>query len=234
MSKKKESYKKKPTFEESFDLINQEIRKRTNKWSLSSLNWMDFDDVSQIIRLHIYEKWHLYDASKPLGPWLNRIISNQIKNLIRNHYGNFTRPCLKCEAQEGESGCKIYGEQCSGCPLYRKWEKGKKSAYDIKMPLSLEDHSFEINSIKINDGHGVEANIKKLNVKLKEILKPNEWIVYETIYIKNLSEEEAARQLGLKSNERNRKPGYKQIQNIKKSIIKKVKENIEKGDIEIL
>ena len=85
MSKKKESYKKKPTFEESFDLINQEIRKRTNKWSLSSLNWMDFDDVSQIIRLHIYEKWHLYDASKPLGPWLNRIISNQIKNLIRNH-----------------------------------------------------------------------------------------------------------------------------------------------------
>lgn len=234
MSKKKESYKKKPTFEESFDLINQEIRKRTNKWSLSSLNWMDFDDVSQIIRLHIYEKWHLYDASKPLGPWLNRIISNQIKNLIRNHYGNFTRPCLKCEAQEGESGCKIYGEQCSGCPLYRKWEKGKKSAYDIKMPLSLEDHSFEINSIKINDGYGVEANIKKLNVKLKEILKPNEWIVYETIYIKNLSEEEAAHQLGLKSNERNRKPGYKQIQNIKKSIIKKVKENIEKGDIEIL
>ena len=49
-----------------------------------------------------------------------------------------------------------------------------------------------------------------------------------------MSEEEAARQLGLKSNERNRKPGYKQIQNIKKSIIKKVKENIEKGDIEIL
>ena len=212
MNKKKGSYKKKPTFEESFDFINQEIRKRTNKWSLSSLNWMDFDDVSQIIRLHIYEKWHLYDVNKPLGPWLNRIISNQIKNLIRNNYGNFTRPCLKCEAQE----------------------KGKKSAYDIKMPLSLEDHSFEVNSIKLSDGSSLESNIKKLNTKLKKVLKPNEWIVYETIYIKNLSEEEAAAELGLKSNEKNRKPGYKQIQNIKKSIIKKVKENMEKGEIEIL
>ncbi len=234
MNKKKGSYKKKPTFEESFDFINQEIRKRTNKWNLSSLNWMDFDDVSQIIRLHIYEKWHLYDVNKPLGPWLNRIISNQIKNLIRNYYGNFTRPCLKCEAQEGEIGCKIYIEQCSQCPLYGKWAKGKKSAYDIKIPLSLEDHSFEVNSIRLSDGASLEDNIKKLNVKLKEILRPNEWIVYETIYIKNLSEEEAASELGLKSNEKNRKPGYKQIQNIKKSIIKKVKENMEKGEIEIL
>ena len=234
MNKSKKAHKIKPTFEESFDFINQEIRKRTGKWSLSSLNWIDYDDVSQIIRLHIYEKWHLYDVNKPLGPWLNRIISNQIKNLIRNNYGNFTRPCLKCEAQEGEVGCKIYTEQCSQCPLYAKWEKGKKSAYDIKMPLSLEDHSFEVNSIKLSDGSSLESNIKKLNTKLKKVLKPNEWIVYETIYIKNLSEEEAAAELGLKSNEKNRKPGYKQIQNIKKSIIKKVKENMEKGEIEIL
>ena len=79
-------------FEESIDFINQEIKKRRNKWCLTSLNWIDFDDVSQIIRIHIYEKWHLYDKDKPLGPWLNRIISNQIKNLIRNNYGNYSRP----------------------------------------------------------------------------------------------------------------------------------------------
>ena len=234
MRKGKKAHKIKPTFEESFDFINQEIRKRTGKWSLSSLNWIDYDDVSQIIRLHIYEKWHLYDVNKPLGPWLNRIISNQIKNLIRNHYGNFTRPCLKCEAADGEASCKIYKEQCSDCPLYEKWERSKKSAYNIKIPLALEDHSFEVNSIKINDASTLENNIKKLHFKMKEVLRPNEWIVYETLYVENLDEQEAAERLGLKSNERNRKPGYKQIQNIKKSILKKVKENVEKGNIEIL
>ncbi len=234
MKKGKKAHKIKPTFEESFDFINQEIRKRTGKWSLSSLNWIDYDDVSQIIRLHIYEKWHLYDVNKPLGPWLNRIISNQIKNLIRNHYGNFTRPCLKCEAADGEASCKIYKEQCSDCPLYEKWERSKKSAYNIKIPLALEDHSFEVNSIKINDASTLENNIKKLHLKMKEVLRPNEWIVYETLYVENLDEQEAAERLGLKSNERNRKPGYKQIQNIKKSILKKVKENVEKGNIEIL
>ena len=234
MRKGKKAHKIKPTFEESFDFINQEIRKRTGKWSLSSLNWIDYDDVSQIIRLHIYEKWHLYDVNKPLGPWLNRIISNQIKNLIRNHYGNFTRPCLKCEAADGEASCKIYKEQCSDCPLYEKWERSKKSAYNIKIPLALEDHSFEVNSIKINDASTLENNIKKLHLKMKEVLRPNEWIVYETLYVENLDEQEAAERLGLKSNERNRKPGYKQIQNIKKSILKKVKENVEKGNIEIL
>lgn len=234
MSKKKKAYKKKPTFEESFDFINQEILKRKGKWSLSSLNWMDYEDVSQIIRLHIYEKWHLYDVDKPLGPWLNRIISNQIKNLIRNHYGNFARPCLKCEAQEGEAGCKIYTNQCDACPLYDKWERTKKSAHDIKLPLALEDHSFEIGMIKQNDSSNLQNNIKKLHLKMKEVLKPNEWIVYQTLYVENLDEEEAAEQLGLISNEKNKKPGYKQIQNIKKNIIKKVKESIEKGSIELL
>jgi len=234
MSRKKRVYKKKPTFEESFDFINQEIRKRQGKWNLSSLNWIDYEDVSQIIRLHIYEKWHLYDVNKPLGPWLNRIISNQIKNLIRNHYGNFARPCLKCEAQEGELGCKIYVNQCNNCPLYGKWEKTKKSAHDIKLPLALEDHSFEIGMIKTQDSSTLQNNIKKLHLSMKEILKPNEWVVYKSIYIDNEAEETAAEKLGLISNEKNKKPGYKQIQNIKKSIIKKAKESIEKGSIELL
>ena len=62
---KESTRKKKPTFEESYDFVNQEIRKRSKKWSLTSLNWIDYDDVSQIIRIHIYEKWHLYDGEKP-------------------------------------------------------------------------------------------------------------------------------------------------------------------------
>ena len=76
----KKTTTKKPTFEECIGFIDIEIKKRRNKWSLTSLHWMDYDDVSQIIRIHLNEKWHLYNSEKPLGPWVNRIISNQIKN----------------------------------------------------------------------------------------------------------------------------------------------------------
>jgi len=231
---KKNKKQTKPTFEESFAFINQEIRKRRKKWNLTSLNWMDYDDVSQIIRIHIYEKWHLYNDEKPLAPWLNRIISNQIKNLIRNHYGNFARPCLKCEAAESEAGCKIYGTQCSDCPLYAKWEKTKRSAYNIKIPLALEDHIPEVRSIKFSDYCDTEGQIKKIHIKMKTILKPNEWIVYRGLYIDNLEEDEVAKKLGFTSNEKNRRPGYKQIKNLKKSIIKKTKEYIEEEGAESL
>lgn len=225
---------KKPTFEESIGFINTEILKRKSKWSLTSLHWMDYDDVSQIIRIHIYEKWHLYDHQKPLGPWVNRIISNQIKNLIRNNYGNFSRPCLKCEASEPNNSCKIYKKQCSDCPLYAKWEKTKKKAHDVKIPLALDDHSHEIENVNFDQGLDIEGVARDLHKKMKTTLKPNEWIVYEALFIHNKEEEEVSMLLGFKSNEKNRKPGYKQIKNIRKKIIEKVKKTLEKGEIDFI
>ena len=121
--KRKRGRPRKLRFEDCYEEINVEIAKRRHKWNLSALSWLDYDDVSQIIRIHIHKKWHLYDQKKKLSPWINRIISNQIKNLIRNNYGNYVRPCLKCAAAEGEAGCTIYEKQCSDCPLYKNWEK---------------------------------------------------------------------------------------------------------------
>ena len=71
--------KPKLKFEDHIEQIDKEIKKRRSKWNLTALSWMDFDDVSQILRIHIFNKWHLYDINKPLNPWINRIISNQIK-----------------------------------------------------------------------------------------------------------------------------------------------------------
>src|SRR3954463_12198071 len=127
-----------PQFEDCIEQINQEINKRKNKWNLTVLAWLDYEDVSQILRIHIYKKWHLYDPARPLGPWINRVISSQIKNLIRNNYGNYCRPCLRCAAAEGEDGCRIYAKQCNTCPMYAKWENSKKNAHDTKLPVSLE------------------------------------------------------------------------------------------------
>jgi RNA polymerase sigma factor (sigma-70 family) len=222
-----------PKFEECIDQIDQEIRKRRSKWNLTALSWMDFDDVSQILRIHIWKKWDLYDPSKPLCPWLNRIISNQIKNLIRNNYGNYTRPCLRCAAAEGENLCAIYEKQNDECPLYSNWEKHKKMAYNAKLPVSLENHSQEVYN-RFNENTDIEKAALVFNKKMEELLKPVEWRVYSLLYIENLSESQAATRMGYKTNEQNRSPGYKQIKNLKKAIIKKAKEFLREGELDFL
>jgi RNA polymerase sigma factor (sigma-70 family) len=220
------------SFEDKISEINQEINKRRHKWNLTTLAWMDFSDVSQILRIHIYKKWNLYDPKKPLAPWVNRIVSNQIKNLIRNNYGNYSRPCLRCAAAEQEDGCTIYASQCSKCPLYAKWEKSKKSAHDIKLPVTLENHTQEVHNI-IEDEIDIERAAKNIHAKMQQILKPIEWKFYELYYIKHKSEEESAKLMGYKTTEKNRKIVYKQVKNLKKSIMIKVKKYLYNGDIDI-
>lgn len=223
------SRKPKITFEGSLDFIDKEIEKRRGKWSLSSLNWLDFDDVAQIVRIHIFVKWKMYDQSKALGPWLNTIISNQIKNLIRNNYANFSRPCLKCEASDGEDGCKIYQIQCAACPLYKFWEKNKKAALDLKIPVPIpNDHSPAY-----HDSMSLESMMKALEEKLPTILRPAELEVYNYLYIERLSEEQVAIKMGYRTSEKKRSPGYRQIKNIQKSIINKIKKAISSGKIDI-
>ena len=195
---------------------------------------MDFDDVSQILRIHIFKKWKMYDQDKALKPWINRIISNQLKNLIRNNYGNYVRPCVKCAAAEGDGACTIYKDQSSSCPLYKNWQQNKKSAYDTKLPVPLENHSQEVFSLENSHPIDIEAKALELHKIMKTVLKPTEWEAYESLYIHNYSDEETAKSMGYKSNEKNRSPGYKQIKNLKKSIIAKVKNVLEKGKLDIM
>ena len=225
--------KKKLEFEECIEKIDHEITKRKNKWNLTAISWMDFDDVSQILRIHIFKKLHLYDQSQPLAPWLNRIISNQIKNLVRNNYGNYSRPCLKCAAAESSDLCKIYGKQDNTCPLYANWEKTKKVAHDVKIPLPLENHSQEVFNMS-EDKVDLQRNIDKIHSKMQEVLKPLEWKIYQCLYKENLTEEQTAKRMGYKTTEKNRSPGYKQIKNIQKIIIAKVKKNLDTGEIDII
>ena len=217
--------KKKLKFEDCIESIDAEISKRRSRWNLTALSWMDFDDVSQIIRVHIFKKWHLYDQSKSLAPWINTLISNQIKNLIRNNYGNYCRPCLKCAAAESDSLCYIYGTQNSSCPLFAQWERTKKAAYLTKLPTNLESVEHETEKLELKE-FDFDTILSRLNKQLKLKLKQNEWIVYENLYLKNKTEQEVAKILGYKTSEKNRSPGYTQIKNIKKSIIEKAKEII--------
>lgn len=71
-------------YEDRIDVINEEIRKRKNRWFLDSMPWISFEDVEQIIRIHIYQKWDQWDQRRDLKPWINKIITNQFKNILRN------------------------------------------------------------------------------------------------------------------------------------------------------
>jgi hypothetical protein len=222
-----------PLFEEHIGEIDNEINKRKSRWTLTALSWFDFDDVAQILRIHIFKKWHLYDASRPLAPWINTVISSQIKNLIRNMYYNFSRPCLKCAAAEGDDLCNIYTKQCSTCPLYARWEKTKKRAYDTKLPVPLDNHTQEVFN-RYEDTIDIERTAPNIHKRMEEILKPSEWKCYKLLFIEHKSEEEAAAIMGFKTSEKHRAPGYKQIKNLRKTIMKKVKESLNRGEIDIL
>ena len=109
--------------------------------------------------------------------------------------------------------------------------KKQKRAYDIKIPLSIENHQHEIKSLE-KESFDIEENAKRLHSKMKEILKPLEWKMYDYLYIQNKEEKEVARLMGYRTSEKNRTPGYKQIKNIKKSIISKVKKVLGKEEID--
>ena len=221
------------TFEEAYNIINQEIAKRKSRWNLAALGWMDFDDVSQIIRIHIHKKWDKYDSKKPFLPWVNKVITSQIRNLIRNNYSNYARPCLKCPAAQGDNLCSIYGEQCSACPMYAQWMARKKTAYDVKLPVTLEYHMQEAKQYK-DSSFDISAASENLHKYMKTILKPNEWIVYEHLYINQYPPNELPAKLGFKTTETNKSPGYKQIRNIQNRILLKAKKAIHDSDIDIL
>lgn len=220
-------------FEDCYDVIHKEIKKRRGRWTLSALNWIDFEDVTQIILAHIHKKWDLYNPEKPLLPWVNRVISSQINNLIRYNYTNYTRPCLRCPAAEGDDLCSIYQVQCASCPLYNNWLKRRKTAYDVRLPLSLEHHSQEV-SEKFDSNMDILKTADNIHNYIKPKLKENEWKVYKYLYIDNLPEEQLGEFLGYKTTESNCRPGYKQIKNIKNKIISIVKKALYRGDIEIV
>ena len=228
--------KKKFTYEDKFEEIDNEIKKRRGKWRLTSLSWIDFDDVSQIIRAHIYKKWDQWDQSRHLLPWINKIITNQLKNILRNYYHNFVKPCTSCpfnqsQADDGElCGFTKSGVQDDTCPLLAKWLKSKKHAYDVKMPVPMENIPVQIGTMA-SENIDIDAAIAQINKILKEKLSAKHYNIFDMLFIQAMSEEEVAKELGYRTSEKGRKAGYKQIKNLKKMFREKIIKILETSDI---
>ena len=174
--------KKDNTFEGNIALINELIEKQRGKWTLTALVSFDYEDVAQIIRAHIFNKWNQYDPTYPLGPWVSRIVSNQISNLIESKYTNYTKPCMRCESAIGDNGCDIYSRQCMDCPLYAKWMKSKGNALSTKLPVAMEDHAQEVYDLPDN-GEDISIKIPKFHEIILPMLSHSEKLIYQWAYI---------------------------------------------------
>jgi hypothetical protein len=232
--------RKKKKFEDMYEIINQVIKKRRNKWKLKAITWFDFEDIEQVIKLHIYKKWHLWDQSRAIEPWVNRIVTNQIRNIIRNNYTSFARPCLSCpfnQNKEGDSGIEMpcgfttSGKQCNECPLYAKWEKVKKAAYDVKMTVSLENHKNYFMNCESSISYDYKNAESKLHGLMKNSLGDKHFFIYKMFFIDNLSDDQVAQVLKFKTSEKGRKAGYKQIKNLKKMLYVKAQALLKENDI---
>jgi hypothetical protein len=74
-------------FEEYYPVIITAIKKRKNKW-FKKISWISFEDIEMMIVHHLYKKWHLYNGNYPLINWINRVITNQFNNILRDHTKN--------------------------------------------------------------------------------------------------------------------------------------------------
>jgi DNA-directed RNA polymerase specialized sigma subunit len=135
---------------------------------------------------------------------------------------------MQCPHNQGGDLCALHGTQNSQCVDFSKWEKSKKSAQEIKMPLSIHDKSFGSNDseyspfeIKETSSYfDYESEVESFHKKIKDKLTLIEWKIYNFIYIENKNECDTAKLMGYKTSEKNRSPGYKQIKKIKNKIYK--------------
>lgn len=224
------------TFEDKVSIINQEILKRKGRWMLNALSYIDYDDVSQILRIHINEKWALWDQTRPLEQWLNRVITHRMINLVRDHYGRVAPPCNGCPHNLAEDSCSftVSGSKCAECPLFKKWQEKTQVGYNMKLAVSMDSEDFiepVSSSVGFSDSIDYETSAARIHQEMKKQLSRTQYRVYDLLIIKSLSDREVAKKLKFKSSERGRAPGYKHLGDMRAKFYEMARKIIESKDI---
>ena len=228
-------------FDEVAKYIQGEIRKRRSNWR--STNVMEWEDVAQELLIRAYNKYPLFDPNKaPLQHWLNTLISNAIKNLMRDKVYRSSRPCLgngkdphKCAFNAGGNLCSwehnLSGVQCSACPTYKAWTEKKANMHNIVSPVSIENHSQEINNIQ-SDFLDIAAKKEIIDAKIIAALdSQHEVKLYTLLFIEHKSPEEVGNTLRYKQSKNNRAPGYQVILKFQKKVYKLARYIVNNEDI---
>jgi hypothetical protein len=115
------------------------------------------------------------------------------------------------------------------------WEKSKKHRHSCRLPTSIElaGNQNEANSLP-DTFVDYERAAEVLHKKIKPLLTASEWQIYDCLYIRGLSEEETAKELGFKSNETHRKPGYNRMTQVKIKSVKIARQLLQDDGIETI
>lgn len=223
----------KARFNEAAPILQDLISKRKGSWTLTTV--MEWQDVSSIILTKLYNNFWRYDPTRPLNHWANVVITNELKNLIRNNLVRYLKPCsaannygARCSFNEGANRCgwTKSGVQDSSCRFYAAWEKKKKDKYAIATPLSLDDEGPDEGSprsmhdtLPSDPGNfiDIEGAKKVIDAKMLKLLNKEEGTIYRLLYIKHLSPEAVGKKMGYKKQQNSDIPGYLKL---KKSMAK--------------
>ncbi len=174
------------------------INRRRNKWTLSTL---DFDDARQKFLIHLWEKYEdQFDPAKGLlEHWINSVITNQTRNVLRDNLYKYTRPCISrggCVFNQGNGACGYTpsGKQCGQCPLYLKWQDKKEAQHNIKAAFTLEHHAQEVNNIQ-SDFTDYEGAMTRIHAVMMTQLTPFERRLYRMLVIRHIPPAEVSRKL---------------------------------------
>ena len=219
-------------FEDKIDDIDTLLLKMRNKWRLDSIQWMDYDDVSQLIRRHIWLKWELWDQKRSFQPWCRTVITNQIRNLIRNNYSSFARPCLNCPYNMGNDACRLTESQNqdTSCADFAKWKKKKAHIYNLKITVPIEDRVLS-DTRELHDEFDFEDSAASLHVLVLEQLSDRQKDIYNMLYIDHLDDDLIAELMGFTPDVKKKGSRYKQFNNLKKKFANIAKTVLESNDI---
>lgn len=68
------------------DYIAYVVKSYRSYSNFKGLNDHDWDDITQIARIHAWKKRRFYRKDQPLKPWLKVVTLNQIQNQLRNRF----------------------------------------------------------------------------------------------------------------------------------------------------
>jgi hypothetical protein len=216
-------YAAKPEFNTIAKYVEGQIGKRRSSWTLSTLEW---DDARQLILIRAWQKYSLYDPARaPFEHWLNRLITNAMNNLLRDHLYKTARPCIKgCVFNDGGTLCSwtANGTQCDECPLYARWMDKKGDQFNVGSPISIENYYQDVKNTQCTF-LDIEGKKKIVDKKVLAALDSGrERKMYRLLYIKHLTPMEVAEKLRSRPtadsllDPNNERSGYQVVLNFQK------------------
>lgn len=222
-------------YEDKYAEIMEMLRKRKLRWGKLLPHGMAWEDAEALISHHIYKKWHLYDQSKNFTNWASVVISNQIKNLCRNSYLSYAKPCFQCPHNlscfgmeenhvQGKCSFTSSGTQDHECEDFANWSKTKSPVFKLRYPVSLEHFGEEISNNYPD--FDMDESLSYIKTRMSELLPPKQYDMFIMLHFENVDEDEVAIKAGYQTNEVGRKPGYARMAALKKKFKEMVQQII--------